>query len=337
MRVSAAWSLLLLTLVLSMLSQASAQGGGRILVVVTAPPLKTVVEEVGGSLVEVKSILPPGAEPHSYEPGMQELISSIQNASLIVMTGPHHLPVEERIQRLRDEGLIKTPILDYRDYEEMGLIILNIPQTSIPNPHGYVYSIRGLKAIAKACANELSRIYPEGSSYFTERLKAYLRRLTQLEEKVEGMNLRGIRVVLGGPILQYVVEDLGLKVEKVIVRGHGAEPSSEDIVEAIKLAKSGEEVYILLSDIELSESSALLRALRENHVPYLVVPLLELSDKPELASVVTATLLRSSFQLAEEGPPSSSISEVFFLPSLLADLVLGFFLILLILKVRRYG
>jgi len=337
MRFSATWSLLLLILVFSALSQASAQGTEKILVVVTAPPLGSVVEKVGGDLVEVRSILPPGAEPHSYEPGIQEIISSIRDASLVVMTGPHHLPVEEKIQRLSEEGLIKIPILDYRDYEEMGLIILSIPQTGAPNPHGYVYSIRGLKAVAKACVSELSRIYPKGSSYFNERLKAYLQRLSELEKKVSGMNVRDVRIILGGPVLQYVAEDLGLKVEKIIMHGHGAEPSSEDVIEAIKLAKGSGKFYVLLSDIELSESSTLLRALQENNVPYIIVPLTELSDQPELAPVITATLLRSGFQMVEGERPPSSISEILFLPSLLANLVLGFFLILLILKVRRYG
>jgi len=337
MRFSATWSLLLLILVFSAFSQAFAQGTEKILVVVTAPPLGSVVEKVGGDLVEVRSILPPGAEPHSYEPGIQEIISSIRDASLIVMTGPHHLPVEEKIQRLSEEGLIKIPILDYRDYEETGLMILSIPQTGIPNPHGYIYSIRGLKAIAKACVSELSRIYPEGSSYFNERLKAYLQRLSELEKKLSGMNVRDVRIILGGPVLQYVAEDLGLKVEKIIMHGHGAEPSSEDVIEAIKLAKGSGKFYVLLSDIELSESSTLLRALQENNVPYIIVPLTELSDQPELAPVITATLLRSGFQMAEGERPPSSISEILFLPSLLANLVLGFFLILLILKVRRYG
>jgi len=337
MRFPAASSLLLLILVFSAFNQVSAQEADKILVVVTAPPLGSVVEKVGGDLVEVRSILPPGAEPHSYEPGIQEIVSSIQDASLIVMTGPHHLPVEERIQRLSEEGLIKTSILDYRDYEETGLMILSIPQTGAPNPHGYVYSIRGLKAIAKACVSELSRIYPEGSSYFNERLRAYLQRLSELEKKLSGMNVRGMRVILGGPVLQYVAEDLGLKVEKIIMHGHGAEPSSEDVIEAIKLAKESRESYMLLSDLELSESSTLLRALQENNVPYIIVPLTELSDQPELAPVITATLLRSGFQMAEGERPPSSISETLFLPSLLANLVLGFFLILLILKVRRYG
>ncbi|RLG03118.1 MAG: hypothetical protein DRN54_03415 [Thaumarchaeota archaeon] len=337
MRFAAAWSLLLLILVLSAFSQASAQRAEKILVVVTAPPLGSVVEEVGGDLVEVRSILPPGAEPHSYEPGIQELISSIQDASLIVMTGPHHLPVEEKIQRLSEEGFIRIPILDYRDYEEMGLMVLSIPQTGAPNPHGYVYSIRGLKAIAKACVSELSRIYPEGSGYFNERLKAYLQRLTELEKKLGGMNVGDVKIILGGPVLQYVAEDLGLKVERIIMHGHGVEPSSEDVMEAIKLAKGSGKFYVLLSGIELSESSTLLRALQENNVPYIIVPLMEISDRPELAPVITATLLRSNLRVVEGGRSPSSISEILFLPSLLANLVLGFFLILLILKVRRYG
>jgi len=337
MRNPAAWGLLLLILAASVLSQASAQEDRKILVAVTAPPLGEVVREVGGEFVEVKNIIPLGAEPHSYEPGIQEVISSIQNASLIVMTGPHHLPVEERIQRLSEEGLIKTTILDYRNYQETGLVILNIPGVGVPNPHGYLYSISGLKAIAKACFNKLSKIKPEESGYFNKRLKTYLQKLSSLEEKINKMNLKGAKVILGGPILQYVAEDLGLKVEEVIVKAHGAEASSEEIMEAIRLVKNGEASLILLSDLEVAENSALLKSLQENRIPYAVVPLLELSDKPELTPFVTASLLKSEVQPIVGARASSSLSEILFFPSLLANIILLFLLILLILKVRRYG
>lgn len=337
MKVLAAWSLFALILMAGLVGQVHAQKNGMILVVVTAPPLENVVREVGGEVVEVKSILPPGAEPHSYEPGIQEIITSIQNASLIVMTGPHHLPVEERIKELSEEGLINVPILNYENYQETGLIVLSILGSGAPNPHGYVYSINGLKAIAKACASELSRILPEKSDYFAKRLKTYLQRLSLLEEKIDKMNVKGTRVILSGPILQYIAEDLGLKVEKVVVKAHGAEPSSEDVMEAIRLVRKGEASLILLSDLELAEGSNILRTFQENRIPYVVVPLLELSDQPELASLITASLLKSGAQPLVQPPASSSPLEILLFPSLLANLILIFFLILLLMKVRRYG
>ncbi len=331
--------ILSLAILLAIISQANAQPQGKILVLVTAPPLKSIIEEVGGEIVEARSLLPAGADPHSYEPGSRELLDAIAGASLIVMTGPHHLPVEESIGRLREEGFIRIPVLDYRDYQEAGLILLKIPGTNISNPHGYLYSIMGIKAIAKASALELSRISPEHSSYFEERLRKYLERLDSIRAKVETMGVEEVKVVLGGPDLQYLAEDLGLRVEGFILKAHGAEPSMGDIMIAVDAVRRGRASLILLSDLELMENPELTRILDEQDVPYLVIPLIELADEPELAPVLAAALLRSSVErdMESASAASTSVLELIAVPSLLANLILLLFLILLVMKVRRYG
>jgi len=326
---------LLLALIATLAVHAHAQAGNRVPVLVTAPPLKTVVEAVGGDRVEVKSILPAGADPHSYEPTAQELLSLVSNASLIVMTGPHHFPVEERLGELAEEGLLRVPIIDYRDYLDYGLSILRIPDTDIPNPHGYIYSITGLKAIAKACAAELSRIDPKNSDYYEKRLRSYLEKLSSLEERIRRIGVEGMRVVLGGPALQYLAEDLGLRVEGMILKAHGAEPSPEDVMNAVKAVRDERVELVMLSDLELKDNPELARMLRENGVRYVVIPLLEVSDQPELAPLLAAALLKSNVQ--DYGGSATSVLELMAFPSLLANLILLLFLVLLVMKVRRSG
>ena len=326
---------LLLALIATLAVHAHAQAGNRVPILVTAPPLKTVVEAVGGDRVEVKSILPAGADPHSYEPTAQELLSLVSNASLIVMTGPHHFPVEERLGELAEEGLLRIPIIDYRDYLDYGLSILRIPDTDIPNPHGYIYSITGLRAIAKACAAELSRIDPKNSDYYEKRLRSYLGKLSSLEERIRKMGVEGVRVVLGGPALQYLAEDLGLRVEGMILKAHGAEPSPEDVMNAVRAVRGKRVELVMLSDLELKDNPELARMLKENGVRYVVVPLLEVSDQPELAPLLAAALLKSNVQ--DYGGSATSLLELMAFPSLLANLILLLFLVLLVMKVRRGG
>ena len=331
--------ILSLAILLAITPKISAQPQEKILVLVTAPPLKSIIEEVGGEIVEARSLLPAGVDPHSYEPGSRELLDAIAGASLIVMTGPHHLPVEESIRRLEEEGFIRIPVLDYRDYQEAGLILLKIPGTNISNPHGYLYSIMGIKAIAKASALELSRISPEYSSYFEERLRGYLEELDSIKAKIKAMEVGEIKVILGGPDLQYLAEDLGLRVEGFILKAHGAEPSLGDIMIAIDAVRKGRASLILLSDLELMENPELTRILDEQDIPYLVIPLIELADKPELSPVLAAALLKSSVErnMESASAASTSVLELIAVPSLLANLILLLFLILLVMKVRRYG
>ncbi len=324
-----------LVLLVSLIGQASAQEGSRISVAVTDRALASVVKEVGGEYVEVKAILPPGADPHSYEPSAQELLSLISNASLIVMTGPHHLPVEERIEELFGEGLIKARILDYRDYQDEGLRLLKIDDDV--NPHGYFYSLSGLRAIARACADELPRFMPDKSEYFERRLRAYLERISLIEGAVRDMRIAGVRVALVDPALQYIAEDLGLKVERALIPAHGVEPSTEEVARIVKLIRDGRISLVLLSDIGLVESSAIAAALEESGVPYAIIPLLDFSNRPELASISAASIVKSRLQSEGDVRRVSSLSDALLIPSLAANGILGLFLAFLLLKVRRCG
>lgn len=307
----------------------------RVLVVVTAGPLASVVKEVGGEYVEVESILPPSTDPHSYEPSAQELLSLISGASLIVMTGPHHLPVEERIEELSREGLIRARVLDYRDYQREGLRLLEIDGSL--NPHGYFFSLSGLRAIAKTCAGELSRLMPDKSEYFKQRLDAYLERLALIEDAVRRLNVHGVRVALADPALQYIADDLGLNVEAILRIEHGVEPSPKEVAEIVKLSREGRVSLVLLSDIGLMRDSAIMTALEENKVSYALIPLLSFSNRPELASVSVASIVKSRLQPGGSMRGAGSLSDAFLLPSLVANIMLALVLILLILRVRRHG
>ncbi|MEM0329704.1 MAG: metal ABC transporter substrate-binding protein, partial [Nitrososphaerota archaeon] len=297
--------------------------------------LARVVKEVGGEYVEVRNILPPGVDPHSYEPSAQELLSLVSGASLIVVTGPNHYPVEEKIEQLSEEGLIRARVLDYKDYQREGLRLLEIDGGL--NPHGYFYSLSGLRAIAKACAGELSRLMPDKSEYFEQRLSTYLERLALASEIIKQMNVAGVRVALVDPVLQYVAQDIGLEVEGVLIPVHGVEPSPEEVARIVRLAREGKIPLVLLSDIGLGEASAIMSSLEENDVPYALIPLLDFSDKPELAPVYAASIIKDRLRSGAGVRSASSLSEALLAPSLAANGVLVLITLLLIMKVRRHG
>lgn len=313
----------------------SAQDNERIFVVTSNESLASVVKEVGGEYVEVRNITPPGVDPHLYEPSIQELLSLISNASLILLTGPHHYPVEEKIKQLSSEGLINALILDYKNYQKEGLKILEID--GAPNPHGYFFSLNGLKAIAKACTAELSRLMPDRSKYFEQRLNAYLDRLALIEDVTKHINVAGVKVVLADPVLQYVAHDLGLEVEGVLIHDHSVEPSPGEIIRVVRLVHEGEITLVLLSDMGAESGSAIMATLKENNVPYALIPLLDFSDVPEVAPVYTASIVKSRAQPRMDVRSWGGMAEPLLVPSLAANAILGLSLLLLVIKVRGRG
>jgi zinc transport system substrate-binding protein len=66
------------------------------LIIATLFPQYDFVKQIAGDKVSVTLLLPPGVEPHSYEPSPRD-ISDIQKADLFIYTGAYMEPWAERI------------------------------------------------------------------------------------------------------------------------------------------------------------------------------------------------------------------------------------------------
>jgi len=309
----------------------------RISVAVTMPQLKSVVQEIGGERVLVECIIPAGADPHSYEPSEQLLTKILSNASLIVMSGPTHLLIEKKIWELHDRGVLESPIVDYRDYVREGLKILKNMKTGTPNPHGYMFSLMGLEAIAKAVAKGLIEIDPGNQGYYKMNLEKYLSKLSSIKNEIRELGIQEIKVILLGPPMQYVAEDLGLRIIDWILPELSIEVTERDVSRIEGEIRSGEADLVFVSDLELSRQGKFLGLLKDRKIPYVVVPVLSLSDEPHMISLFAATSLKYRSELAISGSGESGLWRSMLTPSITANIILALLLVLLLLKVRSYA
>ncbi len=284
--------------------QAYASGtAGSIRVVVTSPSLLWVVKEVGGDLVSVVNIIPPGTDPHTYEPPPSQLVSMLKNADVVFITGPTHLPVELRIKELAREGAIKAIIIDYEDYVRHGLRILPNPRTGLPNPHGYLFSLTGLCAVARTVSDVLSSIDPAHATYFRVRADALVRDLMSELNTLRKTVPHGLRVGLAGPPLQYVVEELGLNVTFMLLPDVESEPSENDVTALINSVKTHEIDAFLISDMVAAKNPKTLALIRGLGIPVIVVPVAKFSSTPQ---AIPPTLLGELRSLTQSNLGNSS-------------------------------
>lgn len=310
---------------------------GRISIAVTMPQLKPVVQEIGGERISVECIIPAGADPHSYEPSEQLLMKILSNASLIVMSGPTHLLIEKKIWELHDRGVLGIPVIDYRDYVTEGLKILKNMKTETPNPHGYMFSLTGLEAIAKAIAKKLIKIDPENREYYERNLERYLSKLSSIRNEIRGLGIQGARVILLGPPMQYVAEDLNLRIIDWILPELSIEVTERDVSRIEEEIRSGKADLVFVSDLELSRQGKFLSLLKERKIPYVVVPVLSLSNEPHMISLFAATSLKYRSGLMIGGSREGDLWRSMLIPSITANVILAFLLVLLLLKVRSYA
>ncbi len=78
-------------------------GPQKVSVVTTFYPLEYLAQRIGGDRVKVTSLVPPGTEPHDFEPSPKD-VASIQKAALFVYNGAGLEPWADRIvQSLKGE------------------------------------------------------------------------------------------------------------------------------------------------------------------------------------------------------------------------------------------
>jgi len=198
---------------------------GRIRVAVTILPQAEFVEKVGGEKVRVTVVIPPGAEPHSYEPAPSQLMA-IGAARLFVELGSG-IPFEkiwmEKLLGVGDELLVV-------DCSE-GIDLLS------GDPHVWLSPRRARIMVANIC-RALVRIDPDSRAYYERNRDVYLQELDALDEQI-GRALAGAKVrtfLVYHPSWGYFARDYGL--EQIAVEEEGKEPTVQSLTRLVQQARA---------------------------------------------------------------------------------------------------
>ena len=93
--------------------------GEKLSVVTTIFPQYDFVREIAGEQVNLKMLLKPGEETHSYEPTPQDIIAIQECDVFIYVGGENDEWVEEILESMPDEGRKTLKLVDCVDtYEE---------------------------------------------------------------------------------------------------------------------------------------------------------------------------------------------------------------------------
>ncbi len=237
--------LLLLLILTNSLPLSSSHAKDRLYVVATIQVLESIVKEIGGDRVKVESLVPLGHTPHTWVLTSRNL-TAIRECDLLVAVGcigengpclenafwsPLHVaePIAEKIRSGR--------YLAIENYTKYGLKVLeNL------NPHIWM-DPENLVAIARAVADALSKLDPEGSSYYMQRLEHFTKRVEEfkvfVKSSLKALNANiddvPVLLVVGGP--EYFIRWLNMDVAFTLVEHVGEEVSAARIAQAIKVCR----------------------------------------------------------------------------------------------------
>ncbi len=214
-------SLAALALALSPACGGGKKSTGKLVVVATIPPLADWAREVGGERVEVKTLLSPGASPHTFEP-LPSQAEDVSRAGLVVSVG---LDVDRWL-----DGMLTANNRLLVSSRLGGVELITGEDSDLhgeeANPHIWL-DPEIAKLVVHAIADSLSAIDPQGADAYKSNASRYAARLDSLDREIEKITSAFPKkeYVSFHPAWAYFDRRYGLRTVAVVIPSPGKEPS----------------------------------------------------------------------------------------------------------------
>ncbi|WP_437608690.1 metal ABC transporter substrate-binding protein [Erwinia sp. V71] len=198
--------------------------------------LADIVKQVGGEHVEVKSLVGPNGDPHSFEPTPQDS-QALSKADVVFVSG---LGMEGWMDRLvqasgyKGNVVITSEGVDTRKMEEDG--------KTITDPHAW-NSIHNGAIYASNVMNALIAADPQDAEYFRQRGTAYISQLNQLDSWAQktfsAIPAAKRKILTSHDAFGYFGQRYGVQFLAPVGFSTESEASASDVAALIKQLKAG--------------------------------------------------------------------------------------------------
>ena len=204
-------------------------------VVTTLTVLADLIRQVGGDKVEVKALVPPGGEVHTYQPAPSD-IKTVAQARIVFYNGAH---LEEWIDgTIRNAGKPDLLIVVL----SQGLPTIAEPGGE-PNPHLWL-DVANAKTYVEKIRDTLSQVDPAQAGDYADRAKAYLTQLDELDAWIQAevakIPASRRKLVTFHDAFPYFARRYGFTLQGVIVASPGKEPSARQLTALVRRIKEAE-------------------------------------------------------------------------------------------------
>ena len=231
----------LLFLVVSFSVAFAFAGEEKITVAVSLQPYATLVKIIGGSRVNVVTLLPPGADPHNFEP-KPAVIKAFSLAQVYFSDGsgldkvwlPRFLAANKNAKVIDISKYIEWMKSEHDEHESHG----HHHDEDEIDPHIWTSPYR-VKFLAQNIFHALKMLDPEHEIFYINQIQYVQNQLTaigrKLKETVISMPVNRRSFIVFHPSYGYLAKDFGLKQYAIEV--NGKEPKPRDLANLIKMGR----------------------------------------------------------------------------------------------------
>jgi zinc transport system substrate-binding protein len=195
----------------------------RPVVAATLPPIASLLHELGGDAVELRTLLPPGAHPDSYE-ATPAVARSLAGASLLVRVGGAADawlgPTTARQELVLTDGMAL--------HGERG------PGTG--NPHVWLDPVLVRDVMLPRMTTALTSVAPDAAAGIRERARLLADSLAALDEEIRSLlaAVQGGRFVAAHPAWVYFADRYGLEQVGAIHDSPGSDVGARDLAHLVE-------------------------------------------------------------------------------------------------------
>jgi ABC-type Zn uptake system ZnuABC Zn-binding protein ZnuA len=216
------------------LGLAGAAGAAPVEAVATVQPVALVLRAVGGDRVRVRTLVPPGASPHTFEPRPGDL-KSLAGAGLFVQVGAGLDDWAARLLGAAPPALRRRVLADLP-----GLAPPGAPGAHpAADPHFWLDPLLVRDVLAPALAEDLAALDPAGAAEGSARLRAFQTDLTALDAEIRAIlaEAPARRYVAFHNAWRWFARRYALEEVGVVHEFAGEEPGPRELARLVEAAR----------------------------------------------------------------------------------------------------
>jgi len=232
----------------------------RLTVAVSLQPYATLVKMIGGERVNVVTMLPPGADPHNYEPKPAVIkafslaqIYFTDSSGLDKVWLPRFLSANKKVQI---KNISKNIDWIEMDEKHHGHKKLDMHHDHDIDPHLWTSPTR-VKTLGKNIFDALKQLDPEHVIYYVNQYARVYDMLTEVERQLNQAVIylpsKNRSFIVFHPAYGYFAKDF--KLQQYTIEVNGKEPKPRDLAKLIKIGKKNN-IKVVFVQPQFSKRSA---------------------------------------------------------------------------------
>lgn len=269
----------------------------RLTIAVSLPPYAKMVKEIGGSYVNVISLLPPGADPHTYEPKPATLkafslakVYFTDSSGMDAAWMPRFKGVNKNVEVVSiGKKLEWLEMEEHHHHDGDHHEHMHGDDSEEMDPHVWTSPKKAMQ-IAQNIYSFLAKYDHAHSNYYALRFQSMYEKIYKMDKKIRfavTMLPKNRRTfIVFHPAYGYFANDY--KLQQLTVEVNGKEPKPRDLSKLIKEGKE-HDVHVVFVQPQFSKRSAEVIAKQLNAIVVETDPLAEdyLGNSEKLIDTIT--------------------------------------------------